>query len=259
MSTSRNILNLMREHEKAFSKRFAFYLDAADEFISLQGQMGLGVPAMEQLPEHDQSIIKTYVFLAESSNTTWAAALRLLSSAFVASAHGLVRVLYETAALLHYGNSSPPDTRTELHRSMFQSGLPEQEHRKAEWRFTRKAMALLEKQHPDLVSVHQELNNFGGHISRARVVLSNITAMGNSSASRVFFPNWSDNRYLAGMDMLLHVSTLILEEYAVLHEAYGGVTPEVRAKVKALAGTYSTTVRPRLQAMIKTSAARTKP
>ena len=252
MNTSRNILNLMREHEKTFAERFPFYLDATDEFISLQGMMRFEVPAMKQLPEHDQSIIKTYVFLAESGNTSWAAALRLLSSGFVAAAYGLIRVLYETAALLHYGNSSPPDTRTELYRSMFQSGLPELEHRKAEWRFTRKATAHLEKLHPDLVPVHDELNNFGGHISRAQVVLSNITAMGNASASRVFVPNWSDNRYLAGLDILLHVSTLILEEYAAVHEAYGGLTPELHARVKALAGTYSTTVRPRLQAMMKT-------
>jgi len=255
MSTSRNILNLMEQHGKTFSRRFSFYLDATDEFIALQGQMGLAVAAMETLSEHDQNMVKTYLFLVESGNTTWAAALRLLSAGFSADAYGLIRILYETAALLHYGNSSPPDSRTELYRSMFKSGLPEDQHRKQEWRFTRKATRLLETDHPELVPVHQELNNFGGHISRAKVVLGNVTARGNASASRVFSADWSDNRYLAGLDFLLNVSTLILEEYAKMHKSYGGLSPEVEARVKALAGTYLSMVRPRLQAMMQAGAA----
>ena len=259
MSTSRNILNLLEGHAKTFARHFSFYLDATDEFISLQGQMGLDVAAMQALPEHDQNLIKTYVFLVESGNTTWAAALRLLSSGFIADGYGLIRILYETGALLHYGNSSPPETRTELYRTMFNSGLPENEHRKQEWAFTRKATRLIETDNPGLVPIHQELNNFGGHISRAKVVLGNITALGNASASRVFTPNWSDNRYLAGLDFLLTVSTLILEEYAKLQEAYGGLSPEVKARVSGLAGAFLSSVRPKLQAMMETKEARTNP
>jgi len=253
MSASRTILKLMEKHGKTFSQRFPFYLDATDDFISLQGQMGLDTAAMQALPEHDQNLVKTYVFLVESGNTTWAAALRLLSAGFIADAYGLIRILYETAALLHYGNSFPPDTRTELYRSFFKSGLPEDQHRKQEWVFTRKATRLLENDSPGLIPVHHELNNFGGHISRAKVVLGNITALGNASASRVFMPNWSDNRYLAALDFLVNVSMLILEEYAKLHESYGGLSPEVKARVKRLAGAFLSTVRPKLQAMMKTA------
>lgn len=249
----------MDRHGKTFAKRFLFYLDAADQVISLQGKMGLDVPAMEALSEQDQNLIKTYVFLVESGNTTWSAALRLLSAGFIADAYGLIRILYETAALLHYGNSSPPDTRSELYRAIFKSGLPEEEHRRQEWVFTQKATRLIEKENPGLIPVRQELNNFGGHISRAKVVLGNIRALGNASASRVFMPDWSDNRYLAGLDFLLTVTTLILEEYANLQDSYGGVSPEVKTRVKALAGTFSSTVRPKLQAMMKTGGARTNP
>lgn len=259
MSTSRNILNLMEQHGRTFAKRFPFYLDAADQIISLQGKMGLDVPAMQGLPEHDQNLVKTYVFLAESGNTTWSAALRLLSAGFIADAYGLIRILYETAALLHYGNSSPPDTRSELYRAIFKSDLPEEEHRRQEWAFTQKATRLIEKENPGLIPVRQELNNFGGHISRAKVVLGNIGALGNASASRVFMPDWSDNRYLAGLDVLLTVSTLILEEYAELQDSYGSVSPDVKTSVKGLAGTFLSTVRPKLQAMMKTEGARAKP
>ena len=251
MSTSRNILNLMDQHGTTFASRFPFYLDAADEFISLQGQMGLNVAAMQVLSEHDQNLVKAYVFLVESGNTTWAGALRLLSAGVFADAYALIRILYETAALLHYGNSSPQDTRAELYRSVFKSGLPEDQHRRQEWAFTKKATRLFEEHNPGLVPVHQELNNLGGHISRAKVVLGNIIALGDKTASRVFVPDWSNNRYLAGLDSLLSVSTLILEEYAILHEAYGGLPSEVKAKVKGLAGTYLSIVRPKLQAMMK--------
>lgn len=251
MSASRNILRLMGENAKTFTKRFDFYLDAIDEAITLQGQIGLGSKEMAALPENDQSLIKTYLFLVESGNTTWAAAFNLLSTGFIADAYGLIRILYETAALLHYGNSCPPDTGTEVHRSMFQSGLEENEHRKQEWKFTQKATRLLEKDNPGLVPVRQELNNFGGHISRSKVMLGNITSLGNASASRVFTPNWSDKRYLAGLDLLFLVNALILEEYTKLQESYGGISPEVKDRVNKLAGTFLSSVLPKLQAMMK--------
>ena len=232
MSTSRNILGILDSQTKDFLGYFPFYLDALDELFSLQSSIGLDGAAMQALPEDDQNAVKTYVFLVESANTTWAAALRLLSSGFVAESYSLIRVLYEIAALLHYANSSPPSTRAELYLTMFKSGLPEDQHRKEEWNLIRKASQLIEQENPGLVPVHRELNNFGGHISRAKVVLSNITVIGSSSASRIFTPNWKDNRYLAGLDFLFTVTVLILEEYTKVHETYGGITPDVQGKVR---------------------------
>jgi len=246
-SASRNILQLMDKNTKTFTKQFDFYIDLVDEVITLQGQIGLEAREMATLSESNQNLIKTYLLLVESSNTTWAATFRLLSSGFVADAYGLIRILYETAALLHYGNSHPPDTRTEVYRSMFKSELEENEHRKQEWKFTQKATRLLEKENPELIPVRQELNNFGGHISRSKVVLGNTTAINNKSASRIFTPNWSDPKYLAGLDFLFAINTLILEEYAKLNESYGGLSPEIKERVKKVAGTFLSSVRPKLQ------------
>ena len=251
MSTSRNILGLLDGHAKDYLRRFGFYLDATDEIFELQGKMGLDAPAMRALPNTDQNLIKTYMFLVESGNTTWAAALRLLSSGFIADSYSLIRILYEIGAVLHYGNSSPPTTRSELHQTMFKSGLPEDEHRKREWSLIQKATRLIENQNPGLVPVRRELNNFGAHISRAKVVLGNVTALEASSASRVFTPNWSDNRYLAGLDFLLTVTTLVLEEYAKLHETYRAIAPDVQTRVRGLAAKFVSSVRPRLQSMMK--------
>jgi len=251
MSTSRNILRILDGHTESYLKHFDFYLDAADEVFALQSQIGLDASAMQALPEDDKNVIKTYMFLVESGNTTWAAALRLLSSDFIADSYSLIRILFEIGSLLHYGNSSPPTTRLEIHRKMFQSGLAEEEHRKLEWSLIQKANRLIESENPGLVKVRRELNNFGGHISRAKVVLGNVTVFGNASGSRVFTPNWTDKRYLAGLDFLFTVTTLILEEYAKLHETYAGISPEVKARVKGLAGTFIVSVRPRLQSMMK--------
>jgi len=252
MSISRNVLCLLQGHEKTFSRRFAFYLDATDEAMILQGQMGLDADAIKALHEHDQNLIQTYVLLVESGNTTWAAALRLLSSGFAADSYGLIRILYETAALLHYGNSSPPETRTELYNAIFKSRLEESEHRKQEWKFTQKATCLLEDDKPGLVPLRQELNNFGGHISRSKVVLGNLTVIGDVPVSCVFAPGWCNTWYLAGLELLFLVKAVILEEYARMQESYGGLPPGVQARVAGLTETFLSSVRPKLQAMKNT-------
>jgi len=251
MSTARSILGLLDSHTKDFLRHFPFYLDASDELLSLQGQMGLDEKAMRMLPEEDQNAIKACVFLVESANTTWAAALRLLSSGFVADSYSLIRILYEIGALLHYANSSPPQTRVELYHTMFKSGLPEDEHRKQEWTLLRRATQLIEKENPGLLPVRQELNNFGGHISRAKVVLGNVTAMGSSSASRVFTPNWTDRRYLAGLEFLLTVMALVLEEYAKAQKAYGGISDKVQREIERIVEKSVREIRPALQRMMK--------
>jgi len=249
MSISRNILDILDFHTKAYLNLFPFYLDASDKLFDLQSRMGLDETAMNMLAEEDQNIFKAHFFLVESANTTWAASLRLLSSGFVADTYSLIRILYEVAALLHYSNSSPPSTSEELYHKIFKSDLSEDDHRKKEWALIKKAEALFENEIPDLVHVRRELNNFGAHISRAKVVLGNITSHGCSAVSRVFKPNWNDNRYLAALDFLLSIMMLILEEYAKTNVLFGGITDQVHAEVKGLAGMFTSEIRPRLQQM----------
>ncbi len=251
MNTSRNILRILDGYTDSYLKLFGFYLDASDEIFTLQNQMGLDTNAMQKLSEDDQNVVKTYLFFVESGNTTWAAALRLLSSNFFADSYSLIRILYEIGSLLHYGNSSPPDTRLELHRTMFKSGLDEESHRKQEWNLIQKAEQLIESENLELVNIRRELNNFGGHISRSKVVLGNVTTFGDALVSRIFTPNWADRRYLAGLDFLFSVTTFILEEYANLQETYNGISPEVKARVNGLMSKFITSVRPKLQSMIQ--------
>jgi hypothetical protein len=251
MSISRDILDILDFHTKTHLELFAFYLDAYDELFSLQSRMGLDEPAMRLLAEENQNIFKAHLFLVESANTTWAASLRLLSSGFVADAYSLIRILYEIAALLHYSNSCPPSTRKELYHTVFKSGLSEDNHRKKEWVLIRKAEALFENEFPGLVPVRRELNNFGSHISRSKVVLGNITSLGCSAVSRVFAPAWTNRRYLAALDFLFNMMAMILEEYAKTNAAFGGITEQVYAEVKGIVRNFTSAVRPRLQRMIQ--------
>jgi len=251
MSISRDILDILDFHTKAHLEQFSFYLDAYDELFTLQTRMGLDEPALHLLADEDQNIFKAHLFLVESANTTWAASLRLLSSGFDADAYSLIRILYEVAALLHYSNSNPPSTRKELYRTVFKSGLSEDQHRKKEWALIRKAEALLESDISGLVHVRRELNNFGSHISRSKVVLGNITSLGCSAVSRVFTANWTNRTYLAALDFLFNMMMLILEEYAEANVAFDGITDKVHAEVKGITAKFTTEVRPRLQRMIQ--------
>ena len=251
MSVSRNILNKLDGYSKSFFKNFDFYLDATDEIFALQGRMGLKTDVMQKLSEDDQNLVKTYLFLMESGNTTWVAALRLLSSNLFADSYSLIRILYEIGSLLHYGNSSPPETRKELYRVIFKSGLDDEAHRKQEWSLTQKANRLIENENQGLTIIRNELNNFGSHVSLAKIVLGNVTVSVNSVISRVFTPNWSNRRYLAGLDLLFLAITFILEEYATFQDTYNGISPEVKAIVKGLTNKFITSIRPKLQSMIQ--------
>ena len=250
-SASRNILTLLGTHAKTFSQNFPAYLDATDEMIRLQEEIGLDPASLQALPAHDRKLIKAYLFLVESSNTTWAAALHLLSAGFISDAYGLIRILYETASLLHYGNSSPPETRNELYKTMFKSGLPGKEHKRQEWALTQKATRALEADNPQLISMRQEMNNFGGHISLSKIALSNVTTMDNACASRIFAPNWSHKRYLLGLDLLFSTNAFILIEYAKFQENYGGVPAQVATQINELPKNFESKVRPQLEARME--------
>lgn len=251
MSTSRNILNILDQHSKSFLKDFDFYLDATDEVFALQGKIGLDEPAMQKLSEDDKNLVKTYLFLVESGNTTWAAALRLISSNFSSDSYSLVRILYEIGSLLHYGNSSPPESRQELYKVIFKSGLDEKAHCKQEWNLIRKANQLIENENQGLKEIRDLLNNYGSHISRKKVVFGNVKVLGNASSSRVFTSDRSSRYYLAGLDLLFFITTFILEEYANFQEDYNGISLEVKTTVKGLTNKFLTSIRPKLQSMIQ--------
>ncbi|TKJ47576.1 hypothetical protein CEE34_02915 [Candidatus Aerophobetes bacterium Ae_b3a] len=249
MSTTRNSFRIFNAFSNEFIKKFDFYLDSFDELFHLQGEIGLDQNELSSLPELDQNLVKAYLFLAESSNTTAIGTLRLLSSNLYSDAYSLVRILYEIACLMHYGNMSRTN-KEELYFSMFKSNLPEEEHYKNEWKLIKKAENQYESECPGFIAVRRELNNFGGHISRRKVVSGNITSIGESSASRLFSYNFNNRYLLAGLEFVHNTFNIILEEYAKHLKEFNGVTNEAYDDIMKFASNFLDNIRPKLQNFI---------
>lgn len=240
----------MNSFSSNFLNKFDFYIDSFDVSIKYQSKIGLTEKELSSLSELDQNLVKSYLFFAESSNTTIIGVLRLLSSNLYSDAYSLVRILYEIACLMHYGNISK-DNKIEVYRTIFKSNLSEDEHQKNEWKLIKKSETFFEKEKPGLVPIRKELNNFGGHISRKKIVLGNITAIGNSSASTLFTNNFNNRYLLAGLDFVHCMFNLILEEYSQHLIEYNGVDDRDLYEIKKLSQRFLTNIRPRLQSFMK--------
>ena len=255
MSTTRDVLGICDRWTESFCKDFGFYLDFLDKLIAIQSSVGFERDELAALPDETQDLIKTYLFLAEAGNTTLTAALRLLSSNLHADAFGLIRILYEIACIMHYGNISYTN-KVEVLRTLFKSGLEGKEQSKAEWKFTKKALGQFRSEKPDLEQIVDFLNNYGAHISREKVVLGNITVLGDQSASTVFVSNFNDKHFLVGLEFLYHIFAMIQEEYIRHLEQLGGAAENKYGEVVELSKRFLQRARPQLQARMAGKAPR---
>jgi len=252
MSTVLNSFKIFNAFSNEFPEKFSFYIESFDNMFNLQCKIGLEREELSALPEFDQLLIKGYLFLVESSNTTAIGALRLLSSNLYSDAYSLIRILYEIGCLLHWGNVSK-ENKKKLYYSLYESGLPEDEHYRNEWKLIKTAQKLYESENPGLVEIRQKLNNFGGHISRQKIVLGNITNIGDSTASRLFTPNFNNRNLLAGLDLTHNMFNLILEEYSIHLKTYDAVPEKIDKKITMITHNFLKNVRPKLQVFMDTS------
>lgn len=252
MSTTRNILDACNCFLPPFIKHFGFYLDSLDYIFALQGRIGLEETALGILPDTDQSRFKSYLFLMESVNTTSTGALLLLAGNIYSDVFALLRMIYEAASLMHYGNQSR-QRGDEVYRCIFKSGLDEAAHAKGEWALIKKAESCWEAEKPGLIPLRQYINNFGAHVSRAKIVLGNVGVLGTQSASTVFLYNFKKREYLMGLDLLHCLLMMTLEEYDKHAASYPGSCPSVAAEIAVHQRHFISEVRPRLQACQESS------
>ncbi len=246
MSTVRNLLQVHGDRVSGFAEEFGYYLDSFDMAFSLQSRIGLDRAAMSALPDREQNRFKANLFRTESVNTTVIGALYLLAGNLYSDAFALLRMMYEAACLMHYGNQSPL-CGDELFQTMFRSGLDERSHAQGEWKIVSKAMREWESQVRGLAPIRQFINNFGAHISRAKIALGNVTALGNQSASTVFTDNTHKREFVAGMDILHNLFMMVLEEYDRQASSHAGAAPSVAPEAATLNRQYLREVQPRLQ------------
>jgi len=249
MSTLHNTFNLFNTFSNEFLKKFDFYINSFDNMIDLQGRIGLEREELLILSEIDQLLIKTYLFIAESANTTAIGAIRLFSSNLYSDAYSLIRILYEILCLMHWGNVNRGN-KEELYYSLFKSRLDDEKQYWNEWKLIKKSQKLYESEYPDFVMIRQKLNNFGGHISRQKIVLGNITSIGDTSASRIFTPNFANKHLLAGLDLTHYIFNSILEEYSKHLKKYNAVPTKIENEIKKIAEEFLDNVRSKLQSFI---------
>ncbi|MFW9928277.1 MAG: hypothetical protein ACFFD1_02690, partial [Candidatus Thorarchaeota archaeon] len=180
------------------------------------------------------------------ANTTSTGALRLFSSNFHSDAYSLIRILYEIASLMHYGNITF-ENKKEILYSFFKSGLSEPDHKKKEWKLIQKAERELENENPEYIDIRKELNNFGGHVSISKIFIGNVTTFNNATASTLFSSNFRSRRLLAGLDFLFSIMVLILDEYSNHLEDYNGVSETLKNDIKKLQLEFLNEIRPKLQ------------
>ena len=249
MSKTRNILNILDQFSDSFIDKFDFYLDSLDELFNYQSQIGLEENELSQLPEQEQNLIKTYLFLVESSNTTTAGALRLLSSNIFSDAYSLIRINYEIGCILHYGNISR-DNKIELYNTFFKANEQENKQGIIEYKFIKKAEKQFEKEKPGFIPIRKELNNFGSHISKKKVVIGNVKLINDSSASSVFMSNFNNRYFLACLEFIYFTCLMILEEYTINCESYIDIDHDTKNEINMLTEKFIKNIRPKLQSSI---------
>lgn len=245
MSTSRNMLQHSSKFEIDYIKKFDFYLDALDKIFTLQGSMGLEREQLSSLSDDEQKIFKSYLLLVESSNTISIGALRLFMGNIYSDAIALIRILYEVACIMHYGNNSN-EKKLEVYESFFKSDDLENNHNNKEWNLIRKAQRLYESEKEGLIEIKKFFNNFGSHISRSKVVLGSVTHQKDVLISTLFTPNFQKKEFLIGLDVLSGTMAMILEEFAIHNESYDGISSEIMAEVKSIPNYLIKTVRSKL-------------
>lgn len=231
MSTFQNITNIADWASKDFAKEFDYYLTSYFKIYNIQSS--IGIEDLTIFPENTKNIYLTYLFFVESANTTSTAVIRLLSSNIFSDCYSLLRILFEIACLLHFGNCSE-ENKSEIYDTFFGKGLTEKEHNRNEWKLTQKATTFFLDKQPELNQLKDELNNFGSHISRAKIALGNVGLIGERQASKFFTPNFKHPLFRKALGYLYSIMLIILEEYIKHNISYNSAKQTDLIQVKLL-------------------------
>jgi hypothetical protein len=250
MGSLEKIIDLMDSYSKGFKTSFHFYLDEFNDLIMLQSNMIINKDELNNLNEENQNSVKAYGFLLETSNTTMAGVLRLLSGNMYSDSFSLIRILYEILCVMKYGNLSVGN-RIKIVETFFKVKLEVLEQNTAESRVISSAKKAVGSLYPELKDLKYYLNFFGSHISRAKIGLGNVAILNEPQSSPIFSCNFFNKYFLSSMDMLFQVYLLIFEEYITLFQNYMRLDGQVIEQFKSIKVNFVNEVRPKLLGLIK--------
>lgn len=250
MSITRNALNRSDDFSKRFEEEFSFFLDELDNLFELANTMVLQKEAVEALNQADENLVRIYLFLMKSANTTIMGILRLLSGNFYSDAFALLRILHEIVCLLHYGNISR-ENKEEIYNIFWGTTTSAEELRKKEWRLILKAEQCLENESSNFSEIKKMLNNYGAHISKEKMVLGNVGSVFDKPASKFLTCNFHELRFIMALGALYNIYAFLLEEYNKSTDSFPGLSPSILPELQRLVGKFDSDVDPILKNKIK--------
>ena len=246
MGTTASIIQHAAKYSDRFRTEHSDYLSFLDQLVRIQGKAGLEEAALGALNQPCERCFKTALLLAECANTSALGALNLLASNFVSDAFALIRLCYEASCLLFYGAESTP-SGLKVYDAFFGPTRSEDERRKAELAVTRKALDAREAVTPGADEVRRMLNNYGAHISQAKIALGNVTNIGHSSASSFFVDNRGLKHYTLGLDLLYGVWAMTTEAFDAQTQRHKGRPASIATELGRLNRRFETEIRPQLR------------
>ncbi len=247
MSAARHVLGIGNKFGDLFVEEFGFYLDSVDKLFDIQSATGLSEDVFVNLPEETQDAFKAVLILVQQSNAITTGALRLLSGNSVAEAYLSLRALYETAALLHYGNVSTGNAG-QVSRLLFLS-LDGEVQRRAEKAVVRRAVRRLESDHPGFAGTRKELDRYGPGISRERVLLS-VRVFGGETTTATLINQFHSRQFLMVIDLLHNLFSFIVKKFLEFTNEIepNGNSSELLEQLKVVDRQFLQQARPALQA-----------
>lgn len=238
-------LSAAREAERTFRDTFGFYCDGFDELLRRFVSLRPGNDRLAGMEATNQLVIQAYGYLHEATRTQALAAYRHLAEQQYAGAYPLLRLLYEAAAVMYFGNISKLNGQR-VYVDVFKSGREEKGHRRLERKLVAKARKRFRRDNPNLAAIESDIDYYGGGLSRGSITLANPVTDPNPAAQR-----YQDRRLMAGLDYLFALMVLITEEYAAHVDAFFGLRPQDQDAVSQLPEHWANVIRPRLEQLGK--------
>ena len=234
MDNTSALLQFLAAKSKSFQSEFEDLLDWVSDVIEIQGTIGFNEAALAKLPQDDRDLVVTYVALMNGMDTTLLGLLHMLGAGLVSDGYALARTLFESYVVMAYGNrealEGAPDCRTHVVDVLGRGVGPADKQGHREQELVRVARHRLLEGHPaekQLRELLRFINNFGSHLSRAKILGGNSTSKNGRLVSAAAIMDHTDGHLLRCLSTasILFLSANV-EYFRALSVASGNPLPQ---------------------------------
>ncbi len=210
-----SLTNTFRAIEE-YSEWVLPYLNEYDRIITnvLVLRNSLGVQCIDSMnwTEAQKLDYKCVLSLVQSCDCALMASYRLLSFGLVSEGVCISRVLLEAYEVMAWCNTDPAVRWSEYYKAFFQPELDKTQS-KSEFKFLKQVRKSLKGHHRELQPLYDFFNNYGAHLSKAKVEASVRSSSGQLSNGRLSPGEFTKELGMA-LDFVALLTINIVEEYA---------------------------------------------